>query len=94
MSDGNLGGSLPKYLPTKYFFRFELMWLKFRGFKELLKGWWQNLKFHGSFSYILAAKLKGLKSILKSWNMEVFGRVEVKKKEALHRVSFWDGMEK
>ena len=75
-------------------FRFELMWLKFRGFKEILKGWWQNLKFHGSFSYILAAKLKALKGILKSWNMEVFGRVEVKKKEALQRVSFWDGLEK
>ena len=75
-------------------FRFELMWLKFRGFKELLKGLWQNLKFHGSFSYILAAKLKALKGILKSWNMEVFGRVEVKKKEALQRVSFWDGLEK
>ena len=75
-------------------FRFELMWLKFGGFKELLKGWWQNLKFHGSFSYILAAKLKALKGILKSWNMEVFGRVEVKKKEALQRVSFWDGLEK
>ena len=52
------------------------------------------MKFHGSFSYILAAKLKALKSILKSWNMEVFGRVEVKKKEALQRVSFWDGLEK
>ena len=75
-------------------FRFELMWLKFRGFKELLKGWWQNLKFLGSFSYILAAKLKALKGILKSWNMEVFGRVDVKKKEALQRVSFWDGLEK
>ena len=75
-------------------FRFELMWLKFRGFRELLKGWWQNLTFHGSFSYILAAKLKALKGILKSWNMEVFGRVEVKKKEALQRVSCWDSMEK
>ena len=52
------------------------------------------MTFHGSFSYILAAKLKALKGILKSWNMEVFGRVEVKKKEALQRVSFWDSMEK
>ena len=84
-SDGVRSGPSP--------FRFEIMWLKFRGFRELLKGWWQNLKFHGSFSYILAAKLKDLKCILKTWNMEVFGRVEVKKKEALQRVSFWDGME-
>ena len=52
------------------------------------------MKFHGSFSYILSAKLKALKGILKSWNMEVFGRVEVKKKEALQRVSFWDDLEK
>ena len=84
-SDGIRSGPSP--------FRFELMWLKFRGFRELLKGWWQNLKFHGSFSYIIAAKLKALKGILKSWNMEVFGRVEVKKKEALQRVSFWDDRE-
>ena len=85
-SDGVRSGPTP--------FRFELMWLKFRGFRELLKGWWQNLKFHGSFSYILAAKLKALKGILKSWNMEVFGKVEVKKKEALQRISFWDDLEK
>ena len=39
-------------------------------------------------------QLKALKGILKSWNMEVFGRVEVKKKEALQRVSFWDDLEK
>ena len=84
-SDGVRSGPTP--------FRFELMWLKFRGFRELLKGWWQNLKFHGSFSYILAAKLKSLKGILKSWNMEVFGKVEVKK-EALRRVLFWDDLEK
>ena len=81
-SDGIRSGPSP--------FPFELMWLKFRGFRELLKGWWQNLNFHRSFSYIIAAKLKALKGILKSWNMEVFGRVEVKKKEALERVSFWD----
>ena len=75
-------------------FRFELMWLKFRGFRELLKGWWQNMKFHGSYNFIVAAKLKALKGILKTWNKEVFGNVEVKKKEALRRVSFWDDLEK
>ena len=85
-SDGVRSGPTP--------FRFELMWLKFRGFRELLKGWWKNLKFHGSFSYILAIKLKALKGILKSWNMEIFGKVEVKKKEALRRVPFWDDLEK
>ena len=47
------------------------MWLKYEGFKEILKGWWQSLVFHGSFSFILVAKLKGLKGILKVWNRKV-----------------------
>ena len=68
-------------------FRFELMWLRFEGFKEILKG-------YGSFSFILSAKLKALKGILKAWNREVFGKVETNKEDALHRVSFWDDREK
>ena len=75
-------------------FRFELMWLKYEGFKEILKGWWQNLQFYGSFSFILSAKLKALKGLLKTWNREVFGKVETHKKDALRRVSFWDELEK
>ena len=69
-------------------FRFELMWLKHEGFKETLKGWWQNLQFHGTFSFILSAKLKALKGLLKTWNREVFDKVETHKKDALSRVSF------
>ena len=46
------------------------------------------------FSFILASKLKALKGILRAWNKEVFGRVELKKKEALSRISFWDDLEK
>ena len=75
-------------------FRFKLMWLRFEGFKETLKGWWQNLHFYGSFSFILSAKLKALKGILKAWNIEVFGKVETNKEDALRRVSFWDDREK
>ena len=64
------------------------MWLRVEGFKDLLKQWWQGLKFSGSFIFILAEKLKALKGILKSWNKEVFGRVEGKKSKALHKVFF------
>ena len=74
-------------------FRFENMWLKFEGFKDLLRVWWQSLHFSRSFSFILASKLKALKGILRVWNKEVFGRVEIKK-EALSRVYFWDDLEK
>ncbi|RVX19039.1 Transposon TX1 uncharacterized 149 kDa protein [Vitis vinifera] len=75
-------------------FRFENMWLKEEGFKDLLKGWWQGLSFNGSFSFILAEKLKALKAILKLWNKDVFGQVDVNKKVALDKVNFWDGQEK
>ena len=67
-------------------FCFELMWLKYEGFKEILKGWWQNLQIYGSSSFILSAKLKALKGILKAWNREVFGKVEANKEDALRRV--------
>ena len=75
-------------------FRFELMWLKYEGFKEILKGWWQNLQYHGSLSFIISAKLKALKGLLKNWNREVFGKVEYQKKDALRRASYWDELEK
>ena len=75
-------------------FRFELMWLKYEGFKDILKGWWQNLHFYGFFSFIFSAKLKALKDILKDWNRDVFGKVETNKEDALRRVSFWDDREK
>ncbi|RVW54481.1 Transposon TX1 uncharacterized 149 kDa protein [Vitis vinifera] len=70
------------------------MWLKEEGFKDLLKEWWQSLRFYGSFSFILAEKLKALKAILKSWNKDVFGKVGVNKKLALEKVDFWDAQEK
>ena len=84
-SEGIISGPSP--------FCFENMWLKFEGFKDLLRVWWQSLHFSRSFSCILASKLKALKGILRAWNKEVFGRVELKK-EALCRISFWDDLEK
>ena len=75
-------------------FRFEITWLKVEGFKELLKFWWQSLSFNGSFSFVLASKLKALKAFLKAWNKDVFGRMEVSKNKALQKVSFWDDLEK
>ena len=41
----------------------------------------------------MSSKLKALKGILRAWNKEVFGRVDLKK-EALSRISFWDDVEK
>ena len=50
-------------------FRFENMWLKEKGFKNVLKTWWgRGLNFSGSASFILAEKLKALKPLLRSSN--------------------------
>ena len=59
-----------------------------------MKGWWQNFHFYGSFSFILFAKLKALKGMLKVWNRDVYGKVETNKKDALRKISFWDDREK
>ncbi|RVW87760.1 Transposon TX1 uncharacterized 149 kDa protein [Vitis vinifera] len=75
-------------------FRFENMWLKEEGFKELLRGWWQGFNCSGSYSFVLSEKLKALKVKLKSWNKEVFGKVGENLRMALGRVSFWDDQER
>ena len=46
-------------------FHFEIMCMKLEGFKEVLKGWCQGIDFIGSYSFVLAIKLKALKDILK-----------------------------
>ncbi|RVX14869.1 hypothetical protein CK203_012174 [Vitis vinifera] len=74
-------------------FKFENMWLKAEGFQELIKGWWQGIVVSGRPSYRLATKLKGLKQNLKTWNKEVFGRLEKNKADALQQVESWDSVE-
>ena len=64
------------------------MWLKVEGFKDLMKSWWEGDNFSGSSSFILAKKLKVLKSKLKKWNKDIFNRVEFLKDLALDQVEF------
>ncbi|RVX09647.1 hypothetical protein CK203_012374 [Vitis vinifera] len=75
-------------------FRFENMWLKTEGFKELVRNWWQEIDVRGSASYKLAIKMKEIKQKLKVWNREVFGKLESNKSAALQQVEFWDREEK
>ena len=74
-------------------FRFENMWLKVEGFKDLIRSWWGGMEVRGSASYILAVKMKGIKQNLKVWNREVFGRLDCNKSSALQQVDFWDRVE-
>ncbi|RVW27976.1 hypothetical protein CK203_094127 [Vitis vinifera] len=74
-------------------FRFENMWLKVEGFKDLIHSWWQGIEVRGSTSFKLAAKMKEIKQKLKVWNREIFGRLDCNKSSALQQVDFWDRME-
>lgn len=49
-----------------------------------------GFSFSGSFSFILAEKLKALKTNLKSWNKELFSNDSVRKELALNQVVFWE----
>ncbi|RVW98601.1 hypothetical protein CK203_032159 [Vitis vinifera] len=73
--------------------RFENMWLKVEGFKDLLRSWWQGMSVSGRASYRLATKLKVIKQNLKVWNKEVFGNLESNKMAALQQVDYWDQVE-
>ena len=53
-----------------------------------MKKWWGSLSYIGSFSFVLDAKLRALKDILKNWNKEVFGLIDTKKSEALRQVEY------
>ena len=79
------GGGLRRG-PSPY--RFENMWLKVEGFRDLLKSWWEGDNFSGSSSFILVEKLKVLKAKLKEWNRDIFGKVEYRKDLALEQVEF------
>ena len=74
-------------------FKFENMWLKVEGFKELIRDWWQSFEFRGTHSYVLMEKIKALKVKLKAWNKGVFGNVDEQKKSALKKVALWDDIE-
>ncbi|KAL7202514.1 hypothetical protein ACSBR1_034063 [Camellia fascicularis] len=68
-------------------FRFLNAWTPHPNFSQLFVSFWSNTTFAGWFDYILFQKLKHLKLILKSWNIEVFGNITSKIKsseEELH----------
>ena len=71
-------------------FRFENMWLKSEGFKEVLKQWWEGIQVSGSASFNLTEKLKALKPLLRSWNKEVFDQIDCEKHKAWILLDYWE----
>ena len=74
-------------------FRFENMWLKIDGFKDLVRSWWNGYFVEDYSSHCIAEKLKALKKDLKKWNKEVVGNVSFNRAEAFSRLQWWDAKE-
>jgi exonuclease III len=74
----------------KKYFKFENMWLKYEGFVDKVKSWWDSYTYEGLPSFVLANKLKSLKLDLKKWNEEVFGDIGRKKRELLEGIQEMD----
>ena len=53
-----------------------------------------GLNFNGSYSFVLVAKLRSLKAVLKSWNKDVFDIIEARKGATLNQVAFYDEKER
>ena len=74
-------------------FKFENMWLKMNGFKELINNNWGELQLNGSASFKLVEKLKALKLLLKRWNRDEVGNVHERKVSPLSTINSWDSLE-
>ena len=75
-------------------FRFENMWVKIDGFKDLVKSWWNGYSIEGYSSHYIAKKLKALKKDLKIWNKEVVDNVSSNRVEAFAFLQCWEAKEK
>ena len=71
----------------------ENLWLKVEDFQELLRGWWQGISVRGTANFVLTRKFKEIKALIKVWNKESFGRLEVNRKLNLRQVEDWDCLE-
>ncbi|XP_026396795.1 uncharacterized protein LOC113291484 [Papaver somniferum] len=80
-----LGGcaSIPK--PKNVPMRFQKMWISHPTFMEIVEICWSEV-IEGDPSFIFQAKFKKLKRILKDWNWELFGNINVQIKETEDKV--------
>ncbi|XP_026378656.1 uncharacterized protein LOC113273103 [Papaver somniferum] len=71
-----LGGSTNIPKPRNFPFKFQKMWISHHNFMEMVqKSWSEDIV--GDPSFVFQSKLKRLKNILKVWNWEVFGDVNM-----------------
>ena len=60
------------------------------GFNERIKDWWTSFEFEGRPDFILASKLKAMKTKMKDWSVSTYDNLEKRKKEMLNSVHEFD----
>lgn len=55
--------------------------------------WWKNTPLRGRPDHGFIQKLKGLKTVLKSWNTEVFGCNTTKRNQLMTEIAIIDSLE-
>ena len=70
----------------KKYFKFENMWLKYEGFGDKVKSWWDSYTYEGLLSFVLANKLKSLKLDLKNGMRRCLVILGEKKKRSCWKV--------
>lgn len=71
-------------------FRFFNCWLEHVGFKGLIESAWNEFRGFGWNASVLKEKFKFLKQKIKSWNVDVFGNVDIKIKHLEVEISSLD----
>lgn len=66
-------------------FKFHKMWLGHNDCKRLVQEVWSNPVF-GCPMYVLSPKLENVKAALKDWNINVFGNIDLRVKNAIDAV--------
>ncbi|VFQ60212.1 unnamed protein product [Cuscuta campestris] len=62
-------------------FRFQNMWMNHNNFLQVISDFWKSRSYLGGI-HGLDSKLKGLKAVLKEWNLKSFGNIQEKIQDA------------
>lgn len=71
-------------------FIFELAWLAYEGFNELIRGWWEEIQPVGCGAFVIAKRFAWLKKKLRWWTCHTFGAIHNCKLKLLHSIKALD----
>lgn len=77
---------LKQPLPRKGFFRYQKCWEKHHTFKDFINQSWEG-KMHDEPLTNFGLKIKHLRSLLKDWNWNIFGNLNVKTRQLLNQIT-------